>query len=122
MHRQTRIVLKVTGDACVVISMVTYIAAAHNNTPVLLALGLPFDRALPWHKLLGVALIFNSFVHLVQFYAGGRADVYSPEDRDKPHHIFKHLKVPYGMEISGVPCAFHAPSFHWSHCVCRMAQ
>jgi hypothetical protein len=49
--------------------MLTYFAALHNNGPLLLLLGLPLDRALPWHKLLALSTLANSAVHLAVSYA-----------------------------------------------------
>ena len=80
--------------------MLVYIAAIHNNSVILLACGLPFDRALPWHKMLAASSILHGVIHLAAFYAGGRADtmVYA---RDTSHHIFKDISKAYGMEVTG---------------------
>jgi hypothetical protein len=80
--------------------MTTYFVAMHNNSVLLLALGLPFDRALPWHKLLALAVIFNSVVHGLTFYVGHRADVMP--DAYSDYHLAPPLSKAYGMEISGV--------------------
>jgi hypothetical protein len=81
--------------------MSTYIVAIHNNSVFLLALGLPFDRALPWHKMMAFAAIFNSLVHGTAFYLSGRADS-MPKDAYTEHHIFNRMTKAYGMEVTGV--------------------
>jgi shikimate kinase len=80
--------------------MSTYIVAIHNNSVFLLALGLPFDRALPWHKLMAFAAIFNSLVHAMSFYFNGRAK--TMPDAYTEHHIITRLTKAYGMEVTGV--------------------
>ena len=83
--------------------MFVYFAAVHNNSFLLIPLGLPFDRALPWHKLLAGATIFASFVHGATFYIMGRADALVDGDAYELHHGFRSLGITraYGMEISG---------------------
>jgi L-arabinose isomerase len=90
----------VAGHAASVLLMTVYIVALHNNSVFLLVLGLPFDRALPWHKMLAVSAMFNALIHQAAFYVGGRNNtmVYA---RDASHHIFKHVTKAYGMEITG---------------------
>jgi hypothetical protein len=79
--------------------MTTYIVAMHNNSVLLLALGLPFDRALPWHKLLAFAAMFNSLVHGLTFYLGHRFD--SMPDAYSSYHMVTDISKALGMEISG---------------------
>jgi hypothetical protein len=85
--------------------MTTYFLALHSNVFLLLFLGLPFDRALPWHKLLALCTVYNGILHFLAFYSGGRAR--SLEDPWRHHHMFTSVSHAYGMEISGVqiPCS-----------------
>ena len=79
-----------------------YKRQVHNNSLLLLILGLPFDRALPWHKLLALAAIVNSVVHLLAFYVGGRgSSVINPDDA---YHMHSNLTKVIGLEISGASC------------------
>ena len=80
--------------------MVTYLVAIHNNSVLLLAFGLPFDRALPWHKMLAFSSLFNAVIHAAAFYYGDRAQGL-PWQPDPEHHIYTHLTRAYGMEITG---------------------
>ena len=75
--------------------------AVHSNVVLLLVLGLPFDRQLPWHKLLALSTVFHSILHLLAFYLGGRAD--TMPDADEAHHLFNTWSRAYGMEVSGAP-------------------
>lgn len=83
------------------ILMLTFFMAIHSNVIALLLLGLPFDRQLPWHKLLAVSTCFHSVIHFIAFYAGGRSDT-MPTDAEADYH-FSALwkKNAYGMEVSG---------------------
>jgi hypothetical protein len=92
------------GHISSILLMTTYIVAMHNNSVLLLALGLPFDRALPWHKLLALAAIFNSLVHGLTFYVAHRAD--SMPDAYSSYHMAPLLSKAYGMEISGASTCF----------------
>lgn len=83
--------------------MVVYLVAIHNNSVLLLVAGLPFDRALPWHKLLAFSALFNSLIHMAAFYHGGRASGLPAVDPSPDHHIYTHLTRAYGMEITGAP-------------------
>ena len=83
--------------------MVVYLVAIHNNSVLLLVAGLPFDRALPWHKLLAFSALFNSLIHMAAFYYGGRASGLPAVDPSPDHHIYTHLTRAYGMEITGAP-------------------
>lgn len=89
--------------------MTTYVIAMHNNSVILLALGLPFDRSLPWHKLLAASSIFNSLVHALAFYLNGRND--TMPDADKSHHIMKMNKVRRAVR-GGV----RSDNLSWSEC------
>ena len=51
--------------------MATYFAAVHSNSVLLLALGLPFDRALPWHKALALCSLYNGLLHATSYYVAG---------------------------------------------------
>lgn len=84
----------------VFILMLTFFMAIHSNIIALLLLGLPFDRQLPWHKLLAVSTCFHTVIHLIAFYAGGRSD--TMPDAESDYH-FKALwdRHAYGMEVSG---------------------
>lgn len=101
------------GNVSSVILMVVYLVAIHNNSVLLLAAGLPFDRALPWHKMLAFSALFNSLIHMAAFYYGGRAAGLPLADPSLDHHIYKHLTRAYGMEITGAPgarsCAVRVP-------------
>ena len=81
--------------------MCVYIVAIHNNSVILLIFGLPFDRALPWHKMLAFSSIFNGLIHGFAFYVGGRAKTMQYAAKDH-HHIFTHVSKAYGMECTGV--------------------
>jgi Ferric reductase like transmembrane component len=84
------------------VMMCVYFVAMHNNSLLLLLLGLPFDRALPWHKLLALSAVVNSILHGLSYYAGGRAKS-MPDTRNDPYHMLPHVKAPLGMEVSGAP-------------------
>ena len=88
------------GQIASVLLMLVGIAAIHNNSVILLACGLPFDRALPWHKMLAASSILHGVIHLAAFYAGGRAETMAYA-RDASHHIFKDISKAYGMEVTG---------------------
>ena len=103
------------GRIASLLLMSTFFAAVHNNSLLLLAFGLPFDRALPWHKLLAFSAIVNSTVHLLAFYVSDQAK--SVVDAYSDYHITKATTKVKGLEISGVlwlqalptqklPCAF----------------
>jgi hypothetical protein len=93
--------VKHAGHVSSLLLMTTYIIALHNNSVLLLAFGLPFDRALPWHKLLALSAIFNSVIHACSFYVGGRAKAIP--DAHSRHHIFTHMSKYEGMEATGAP-------------------
>lgn len=97
------------GNTSSVVLMVTYLVAIHNNSVLLLLFGLPFDRALPWHKLLAFSSLFNSLVHMSAFYYGGRASGLPRAQPDADHHIFEHLTRAYGMEITGALMTLFSP-------------
>ena len=80
--------------------MIVYIVAVHNNSIILLVFGLPFDRTLPWHKLLAFASIFSSLIHGASFYVGGRAQTMRYA-AGVHHHIFHGVSKAYGMECTG---------------------
>lgn len=88
------------GQDASVILMIVYIVAIHNSVVFLLLFGLPFDRALPWHKMLAFSSIFNSLIHMASFYVGGRAHTMEYA-RAAKHHMFKHITKAYGMEVTG---------------------
>lgn len=90
------------GNTASVILMVTYLVAIHNNSVLLLAAGLPFDRALPWHKLLAFSSLFNSLIHMAAYYIG-RHSVAPNTALSQEHHIYTNLDRAYGMEITGAP-------------------
>ena len=77
-----------------------FFAAMHNNSLLLLALGLPFDRALPWHKLLVLGLLVTSVVHMTTFYVAGRGDALK-YDYPTDKYQWGDVARAYGMEISG---------------------
>ena len=52
--------------------MLVFWAAMHVNSIFLLLLGLPFDRALPWHKALALLTLANSILHGITFYISPR--------------------------------------------------
>ena len=85
-----------------------FFLSLHSNTIMLLVFGLPFDRQLPWHKLLAVSTCFHTVIHLIAFYAGGRSD--TMPDAEADYH-FKGIwdRNAYGMEVSG---ALLAPAQH----------
>ena len=88
------------GTMAVFMLMLTFFMAIHSNVVALLLLGLPFDRQLPWHKLLAVSTCFHALIHLIAFYAGGRSD--TMPDAGVPYHFsFLWDKHGYGMEVSG---------------------
>eukprot|EP00892_Ulva_mutabilis_P004391 jgi/Ulvmu1/2323/UM013_0171.1 len=95
-----RVNVSITGTMAVFILMLTFFMAIHSNIVALLLLGLPFDRQLPWHKLLAVSTCFHTVLHLIAFYAGGRMD--TMHDADEPYH-FSTLwqRKGFGMEVSG---------------------
>jgi hypothetical protein len=96
------------GHVSSLLLMTTYIIALHNNSVLLLAFGLPFDRALPWHKLLAFSAIFNSVIHACSFYVGGRAK--TMPDAHTWHHMFTHMSKYEGMEVTGAPWSLCASS------------
>ena len=81
--------------------MLTYFAAMHANAVLMLFLGLPFGRALPWHKLLAASSIANSVVHTAAHYATlnrVKADKVMMEERYPQLHKWGFL---FGMQLSG---------------------
>ena len=40
----------------------------HVNSLFLLFMGLPFDRALPWHKALALSTVANAILHTISTY------------------------------------------------------
>lgn len=88
------------GGVASLVLMLAYLSAMKRASPLLLALGLPFDRALPWHKLLAASSFVNAGLHMAAFYAGGPADGGAAALR--PHHLVKQLSRQYGMEVTGV--------------------
>ena len=94
------------GTMAVFILMLTFFMAIHSNVVALLLLGLPFDRQLPWHKLLALSTCFHSVIHLIAFYAGGRSD--TMPDAEEPYHFsVMWRRNAYGMEVSGAPHCNH---------------
>ena len=89
------------GHVASVCLMIVYIIAIHNNSIILLLSGLPFDRALPWHKMLAFSAIINGLLHASAFYVGGRADTMTYA-RQASHHVFTGVTKAYGMEVTGV--------------------
>ena len=71
-----------TGNVTAIMLVLTFFAAMHCNGVLLLFLGLPFDRALPWHKLLALSTLANSAVHCAAWYGSDdvrRAAAAAPE-------------------------------------------
>lgn len=87
------------GQMSVFLLMLTCFMAIHSNLVLLLLLGLPFDRQLPWHKLMALSTIFHSTLHLLAFYIGGRSD--TMPDAAERYHLFDVWNRAYGMEVSG---------------------
>lgn len=79
--------------------MTTFFLSLHSNTVMLLLFGLPFDRQLPWHKLLACVTIVNGTTHFLAFYLGGRADSLLTPWRH--HHVAETWSHAYGMEVTG---------------------
>lgn len=90
--------------------MLTCFMAIHSNLVLLLLLGLPFDRQLPWHKLMALSTMFHSALHLLAFYIGGRAD--TMPDAAAQYHLFDAWNRAYGMEVSGTPPASATMPWH----------
>lgn len=57
------------GSAASALLLLCFFTAMHTSGPLLLCLGLPLDRSLPWHKLLGCSLMLNVAVHAAAVYA-----------------------------------------------------
>ena len=79
--------------------MTVFFLSLHSNTVMLLLFGLPFDRQLPWHKLLAVVTIVNGTLHFLAFYLGCRAE--SVMDPSRHHHVAETWSHAYGMEVTG---------------------
>lgn len=93
------------GQISVFLLMLTCFMAVHSNSVLLLLMGLPFDRQLPWHKLLALSTIVHSTLHLLAFYIGAHAN--TMPDGQQPYHLFDSWSRAYGMEVSGLallPC------------------
>ena len=73
----------------------------HSNAVLLLFLGLPFDRALPWHKLLALSTLLNSTVHFIACYAGYHHVSHGEELAQQPYHIIHSWGFQLGMQLSG---------------------
>lgn len=79
--------------------MLLFYTSMHTNSVLLLLLGLPFERALPWHRLLAYSATIQGFLHGFSYYAAGRKVV----DRHAkiPHFAFMKWSFANGMEVSG---------------------
>jgi hypothetical protein len=62
------------GNAAATLLLLTFFAAMHSNGVLLLCLGLPLDRALPWHKLLALSSLANAAVHVAAWGGNGRQE------------------------------------------------
>ena len=103
--------------------MLTYFVAMHSNAVLLLFLGLPFDRALPWHKLLALSTLLNSTVHFIACYAGYHHVSHGEELAQQPYHIIHSWGFQLGMQLSGArtrcPLALHICQLAQTCCFCR---
>lgn len=82
--------------------MLVYFTAMHANGPLLLLLGLPFDRVIPWHRLLALSATLQGFLHGLSWYVGGRV-INMAAASDPQHHLVRNISFQFGMEITGVP-------------------
>lgn len=77
--------------------MLVFWAAMHVNSLLLLAIGLPFDRALPWHKALAFSTIANSILHGISYYLAPAA--YG--DMQDAEHMVLRTGATFHMAASG---------------------
>lgn len=81
--------------------MLVYFVAMHSNAVLLLLLGLPFDRALPWHKLLALSTLLNAAVHAVACYAGTHHVRHNSRLAREHWHVIHAWGYQLGMQLSG---------------------
>ena len=79
--------------------MLVFCAAMHANSLALLLLGLPFDRSLPWHRMLGLSATFQGLLHGLTYYLDHRQTQTRP--RDSEYWMIHAWRFGPGMEISG---------------------
>lgn len=79
--------------------MLVYFTAMHANGVLLLLLGLPFERALPWHKMLAWSSTAQGLIHGFAFYVNGRRidSIFA----GRQHYAFDWWTHGSGMEITG---------------------
>lgn len=98
-HPEFRVDVILTGRLASLALMTVFFLSLHSNTIMLLVFGLPFDRQLPWHKLMACVCIVNGTMHFLAFYVGGRAK--SLSDPTRHHHVTVAINHAYGMEVTG---------------------
>jgi hypothetical protein len=101
MHSTAR----AAGTSSAFVLMLVFFTAMHSNGVLLLLLGLPFERALPWHRLLGYSATIQGLVHGFAYYAAQH------KVADRHSHVmyfaFMRWSHALGMEVSGM---IHKPS------------
>jgi Ferric reductase like transmembrane component len=97
--------------------MLVYFAAMHANGILLLLLGLPFERTLPWHRLLAVSTFIQSIMHGLSYYVSGKAV------QHLTHVEFQNVSYGYAMETTGsdagcvgMHCHLVTPGWHMAPC------
>ena len=88
---------RLAGSVAAFMIMLVFWSAMHVNSLILLALGLPFDRALPWHKALAWSTIANSILHCISYFAAP-ASYGSMQDAE---HLVLERGATFHMAASG---------------------
>lgn len=87
------------GAIAAFLLMLVYFTAMHANGALLLLLGLPFERALPWHKMLAWSATVQGLVHGFAYYAADRR--IASQHAGSNHFAFDWWTHGSGMEITG---------------------
>ena len=88
------------GKIAAAMLMLVFFTAMHANSLMLLLLGLPFDRTLPWHKVLALSTTFQGLLHGITYHlANERIVSVAPGSK---YWMIQSVQFGSGMEISGV--------------------
>jgi hypothetical protein len=99
--------------------LLSFIAAMHKCSPLLLFLGLPIERAMWWHRLLLLSACANTLVHVGTLFTGRRSDAHEvgPTVQGGDAELYNGVSM-HGMELSGTADCY-MKCFHF--CACRTA-
>jgi Ferric reductase like transmembrane component len=78
--------------------MLIYFASMHSNGVLLLLFGLPFERALPWHRMLAISTFVQSLIHGLAYYFAHKR-LQSPIA--KTHFMDDMCSYGFAMETTG---------------------